>query len=58
MKPLPELIKKEGFARTTLNAFEELNKAMTKFSLSVLPNFSQPFKIESDASKKSIGAVL
>jgi len=58
VKPLPELIKKEGFARTTLNAFEELNKAMTKFSLSVLPNFSQPFKIESDASKKSIGAVL
>ncbi|KAE9602910.1 putative nucleotidyltransferase, Ribonuclease H [Lupinus albus] len=59
-KPLTELTKKEGFNwnPTALEAFDELKRVMTQAPVLTLPNFSQPFEIECDASGKGIGAVL
>jgi len=59
-KPLTELTKKDGFKwdSTALTAFEELKKVMTQAPVLVLPNFTQPFEIECDASGAGIGAVL
>lgn len=40
------------------SAFEELKKAITSAPVLVLPNFTEEFTIETDASGQSIGAVL
>lgn len=39
-------------------AFEELKEAMMKVPILGLPNFKQPFEVESDASGVGVGAIL
>ena len=60
VKPLTKMTKKEWFQwnPAALSAFEDLKRVMTNTPLLVLPNFSQHFEIECDASGKGIGAVL
>lgn len=59
-KPLTELLKKGKFQWTTAasTAFEHLKEAVTKLPTLSLPDFEQPFIIETNASGKGIGAVL
>jgi hypothetical protein len=60
-QPLTKLLKK-GQAFVWLDdqqqAFLALKTALTSAPVLALPNFSQPFEIETDASDKGIGAVL
>ncbi|KAJ3685964.1 hypothetical protein LUZ61_015128 [Rhynchospora tenuis] len=59
-KPLTELTRKNAFAWNpqAQNAFEQLKLAMTTVPVLTLPDYSQPFVIETDASALGIGAVL
>nr|KYP34553.1 Retrovirus-related Pol polyprotein from transposon 297 family [Cajanus cajan] len=59
-KPLTELTKKDNFhwSQGAQVAFETLKKVMTSTPVLVLPDFTQLFEIECDASGKGIGAVL
>ncbi|KAJ9547856.1 LOW QUALITY PROTEIN: hypothetical protein OSB04_020399 [Centaurea solstitialis] len=59
-QPLTELTKKDGFVwgPEASAAFEKLKHVMTNPPLLRLPNFSQPFEVECDASGKGIGAAL
>lgn len=59
-KPLTDLTKKEGFLWNleALEAFEKLKMDATSAPVLALPNYSIPFKIECDASGKSVRAVL
>jgi hypothetical protein len=41
-----------------LVAFDHINKALCFAPVLALPNFNKPFILESDASDKSVGAVL
>lgn len=58
--PLTRLLSKEGFQWTTEaeNSFNHLKAALTSPPVLRLPNFSQPFVIECDASGIGLGAVL
>lgn len=38
--------------------FENLKKTMTTLSVLVMPDFTQPFELETDASRTKIGAVF
>jgi len=60
VKPLTELTKKDGFywGPEAAAAFKELKRVLTSASLLTLPDFTQPFQIECDASGRGIGAVL
>lgn len=59
-KPLTQLSRKKQFVWTTVaqQAFENLKKAMSTTPVLALPNFEEPFIIETDACDQGIGAVL
>lgn len=59
-KPLTQLLKKKQFLWTTVAqaAFEKLKIAMSTTPILALPNFQEPFTIETDACDLGIGAVL
>jgi len=58
--PLTDMLKKDNFKWTTAaeNAFVKLKKALTSSPVLALPNFTQPFTLETYASGIGIGAVL
>ena len=56
-----DLLKKDKKFNWTLNcqlAFDELKKQFTEEPILMIPDQSQPFQIETDASKYATGAVL
>lgn len=59
-RPLTDLTKKDGFlwGPTAQSASEELKKSMVSAPVLALPDFSQPFEIECEASGRGLGAVL
>jgi len=59
-KPLTQLLQYKQFSwsKTAQKAFDEVKIAMTRTPVLGLPNFTQPFTIETDACNDGIGAVL
>lgn len=59
-RPLTALTKKDGFTWNSLTqmAFDTLKTSMTTAPVLALPDFSQPFYIESDASGSGLRAIL
>jgi hypothetical protein len=59
-KPLTQLLRKNHFMwnEEAQHAFEVLKKAMTTTLVLALPDFTQPFIVETDACDQGIGAVL
>jgi hypothetical protein len=60
-RTLSDLLKKDTVFRwtqTEQQAFEQLKQKMLEAPVLALPNFSIPFTIETDASKRGVGAVL
>ena len=58
--PLTDLTKKGAFSwsDTKWQTFEKMKKVMSSCPVLALPDFSQPFVLECDASGEGIGAVL
>jgi len=58
--PLTQLLRKKMFQRSpqAQQAFDNLKQAMSTTPVLALPNFSQPFTVETDACDDGIGAVL
>ncbi|XP_031271166.1 uncharacterized protein LOC116129586 [Pistacia vera] len=58
--PLTALLKKDSFGwnPTAPQAFEDLKRIMTSVPVLRMPNFTQEFIIETDASRSGSGAVL
>ena len=59
-KPLTQLLRLKQFSWTQAaqQAFDELKVAMTRTPVLALPDFQQPFTVETDACQDGIGAVL
>ncbi|GJW21472.1 putative mitochondrial protein [Tanacetum coccineum] len=59
-QPLTSLLKKNAFQWTeqATQSFQALKRAMINASVLKLPNFDEPFVVETDASGIGIGAVL
>eukprot|EP00253_Pinus_taeda_P004259 PITA_04259 len=58
--PLMDLTKRGAFAWTNgaQSAFDRFKEVMSSCPASALPNFSQPFTVECDASEEGVGAIL
>ncbi|KAD4178201.1 hypothetical protein E3N88_26792 [Mikania micrantha] len=59
-RPLMVLTKKDGFlwSADALSAFQALKSALTTAPVLHLPDFSQPFVVECDASSTGVGTIL
>jgi hypothetical protein len=59
-RPLYDLLKKDAFNWTDSQsvAFEQLKVRMIEPLVLALPNFTEPFVLECDASGQGIGAVI
>lgn len=59
-KPLTDMLKFGNFlwTPTSERAFDKLKHALTSSPVLALPDFSQPFTVETDAGGVGIGAVL
>ena len=59
-KPLTQLLKKKQFQWTAAatEAFQALKQAMSQTPVLILPDFSLPFVVETDACAHGVGAVL
>ena len=59
-KPLTAILRLKHFAwnRTAQAAFDDLKVIMSRTPVLALPNFQEPFTVETDAYQDGIGAVL